>query len=139
MISFTVPGDPVGKGRPRATSRGGFVRMYTPEKTAAYERKVALIAAGAMVGKPLFAGPVVATITAVYPIPSSWPKKKRERAVVGDIWPTVKPDLDNVEKVLFDAMNGIVWNDDKQAVVVTKYKAYGVEPRVEIEVSEIER
>ena len=38
-IQFTVPGVPVGKGRPRFT-RGGHA--YTPEKTAAFEEKVRL-------------------------------------------------------------------------------------------------
>ena len=38
-IKFTVPGVPVGKGRPRFT-RGGHA--YTPEKTAAFEEKVRL-------------------------------------------------------------------------------------------------
>jgi len=28
-IYFVVPGQPVGKGRPRASSQGGYVRMYT--------------------------------------------------------------------------------------------------------------
>ncbi|UGA38203.1 RusA family crossover junction endodeoxyribonuclease [Chromobacterium haemolyticum] len=44
-ISFFVPGAPVGKGRPKVSSRGGkFARMYTPEKTANYESLIALAA-----------------------------------------------------------------------------------------------
>ena len=45
VIKFSVPGAPVGKGRPKISSRGGkFARMYTPEKTASYENLVALAA-----------------------------------------------------------------------------------------------
>ena len=45
VVRFKVPGTPVGKGRPRVSTRGGkFAKMYTPEKTAYYESLVALAA-----------------------------------------------------------------------------------------------
>ncbi|MEM5617407.1 RusA family crossover junction endodeoxyribonuclease [Pseudomonas aeruginosa] len=34
---FTVPGEPVGKGRPRIGRVAGHARMFTPAKTANYE------------------------------------------------------------------------------------------------------
>ena len=39
-ISFTIPGSPVGKGRPRVSVRGGYAHAYTPEKTRTYEARV---------------------------------------------------------------------------------------------------
>ena len=30
-IDIVIPGSPIGKGRPRGTSAGGFVRLYTPK------------------------------------------------------------------------------------------------------------
>lgn len=36
-VSFTVPGTPVGKGRPRFSRAAGLVRTYTPAKTAGWE------------------------------------------------------------------------------------------------------
>ena len=33
-VEFFVPGQPVGKGRPRATVRAGRARLYTPARTA---------------------------------------------------------------------------------------------------------
>ena len=39
---FIVPGEPVAKGRPKFTTRGGFVRAITPEKTVNYETFVKL-------------------------------------------------------------------------------------------------
>ena len=38
-LVFQVPGEPVGKGRPRFTRQG---RAYTPAKTAKYENLVSL-------------------------------------------------------------------------------------------------
>ena len=40
-VSFTVPGEPIGKGRPRATTRAGHAALYTPKKTANYESLIA--------------------------------------------------------------------------------------------------
>lgn len=39
LITFDIPGRPVPKGRPRFDPRSG--RIYTPAKTAAYEKEVA--------------------------------------------------------------------------------------------------
>ena len=58
MITFTVPGDPVGKARPRITLAGGRAHAYTPAKTAAYEQLVAVYAAAAMKKAPLLEHPV---------------------------------------------------------------------------------
>ena len=72
-IIFTVPGVPQGKGRPRVTRNGTF----TPKKTRDYEKKVrdCYIAQGGQMfpdDTPLFA-----SITAIFPIPSSLSKKRR--------------------------------------------------------------
>ena len=37
-----IPGEPVAKGRPKFSTRGGFVKAITPEKTANYETLVKL-------------------------------------------------------------------------------------------------
>ena len=43
--TFTVPGQPVPKGRPRTVSRDGKSHTYTPKRTKAYE----LLAGAALV------------------------------------------------------------------------------------------
>ena len=44
-IHFHIPGQPVGKGRPRIGKVGAHARMFTPAKTVNYESTVALFAA----------------------------------------------------------------------------------------------
>ena len=132
QVYFVVPGAPVGKGRPRATSRGGFVRMYTDEKTVKYEKAISESACNAMKGKELITGAVCVNLDMFLPIPKSWSKKKQAQAADGFIYPTVKPDIDNVEKAVFDAINNIVWRDDVQVVFVKKMKKYSLVPCVKV-------
>ncbi len=44
--------------------------------------------------------------------PKSWSKKKRQAALRGEIRATVKPDKDNVEKLVKDAITGVIIEDD---------------------------
>ncbi len=48
-----------------------------------------------------------------------------------------KPDVDNVAKFVFDALNGIYWKDDAIIVDSRIVKIYGAEPRTEITITEI--
>lgn len=131
-IRFTVPGAPVGKGRPRIIKIAGHSRMKTPEKTASYENLVALSAQKAMAGAaPLEQAVEVELLLQVAP-PTSWPNKKRIDAHAGLIRPTTKPDIDNVLKAIADACNGIVWIDDKQITDVIVRKRYDAVPGAQV-------
>lgn len=136
-IKFTVPGQPVAKGRPKVARRGKHVTMYTPEKTANYEGLVAHSAAFAMAGKDLIKGAVSVDLDIRLQIPASWSKKKQQQAADGLIAATKKPDADNVEKGIFDGMNGVVWIDDVQVVQVSKRKRYAATPGVVVIVREL--
>jgi Holliday junction resolvase RusA-like endonuclease len=134
-IAFTVPGVPQGKGRPRVGRMGGHARMFTPAKTVAYEGLVAHAAAQAMGGMALIEGACVVEMQITVPVPASWSKKKQADALAGRIYPTTKPDKDNVIKAIYDGMNGVVWRDDVQAVDGTQRKRYGAVPGVWVQVA----
>ena len=136
-ITFTVPGAAVGKGRPKAARRGKFITMYTPEKTASYENLVKIKAQEAMEGKPPIEGACLLQLAIHAPIPASWSEKKKKGAVDGSVRATSKPDIDNVLKGICDAMNGIVFIDDKQIVGCTITKAYGLTPQALVAVTSI--
>lgn len=135
-VAFTVPGPVRGKGRPRATARGGFARMYTDAKTRSYESDVKLFASQAMVGRALIEGPVLVRMTARFEVPKSASKKKREAMLSGAIRPTKKPDTDNIAKIK-DALNGVVWRDDAQVVTETITKIFSEVPGLEIEIDQV--
>lgn len=128
MIRFNVPGLPQGKGR----ARFGNGRTYTPAKTVAYEGLIALAAEKAMDGRDLLEGPVYVTLSAFFPIPASWTKKRRTQATTGLLWHTSKPDGDNILKAVGDGLNGIVWKDDSQVAFSKVVKQYAETPRLEI-------
>lgn len=133
-ITFTVPGQPYGKGRPRVGTIHGRARMFTPEKTVSYENKVAFVAQQAMAGAALIEGAVDVSLFIVCQIPASWSKKKQAAATAGAVYPTTKPDIDNIEKIIYDAINGVVWKDDVQVVDVRKVKRYGPVPGVSVRI-----
>ncbi len=129
-ISFLVPGKPIGKGRAKASRFGAGVRLYSPQKTVAYESLVAFAAHGAMAGRSMLDGAVTVTLDIRCQVPASWSAKKRRAALAGEIHPTTKPDIDNVEKSIFDGLNGVAWKDDVQVVDVCKRKRYVESPGV---------
>ena len=63
-------------------------------------------------------------VLAQFEIPKSWPKKRREAAVRGEVAPG-KPDIDNVVKIALDAINGVVFEDDAQVNRINATKRYG--------------
>lgn len=133
-IRFTVPGQPVGKGRPRVSSIAGHARMYTPAKTANYEGLVAHAAQTAMAGRPLLDGPVACAVHIDCAVPASWSQKKQRMALAAEILPTSKPDADNVVKAIFDGLNDVLWRDDVQVVDLAVRKRYSATPCVRVEV-----
>lgn len=138
MVAFTVPGQPVAKGRPRFARRGAHVVAYTPAKTASYENQVKNAALLAMCGTLPTSRPVVLSVTLNLQIPASWSKKNREQAAAGAIAATKKPDADNVLKGIKDGCNGIIWKDDAQVVRIMLSKRYSETPGALIQVMETE-
>lgn len=133
-VQFVVPGDPVGKGRPRVSTIGGHARMFTPKKTASYEGLIAMVGTEAMGGRVLLECPVMVEMRIVLSVPASKTKKFKAQALAGEIFPTKKPDMDNVIKAIYDGLNGIVWKDDVQVVDAIVRKRYGEVPGVHVKI-----
>jgi Holliday junction resolvase RusA-like endonuclease len=136
MTIFTVFGEPVGKGRPRFAKRGNFVSTYTPQKTKTYEDEIRMMAKAAMGSSEPLETPVTVAIYIRVGIPTSFSKQKRKDALENHIRPTKKPDIDNIAKCFLDAMNGIVYLDDKQVVSLHITKEYAETPAVDVMVKE---
>lgn len=121
-VTIWIPGEAQGKGRPRVGRQG---RVYTPPKTRAAETEIKRIASMEMAGRDPFDGPVALTMRTIVEPTKSWSKKHQAAALTGMIRPTKKPDLDNMIKLVKDALNGVVYRDDAQVVELIASKVYG--------------
>jgi Holliday junction resolvase RusA-like endonuclease len=142
-VKITVQGEPVAKGRPRFSTvrkRDGdvFVSTYTPKKTAAYEDLIRW-SYKAQSGATFFHKDRELSLTAnaYFAIPKSASKKKRRLMEDGHIRPVKRPDADNILKAIADALNGIAYHDDAQIVSARIEKFWSDNPRVEIEIGEV--
>ncbi len=137
-ISFTVQGEPYGKGRPKFSTKMGFARAVTPEKTINFETLVKMEYRVQCNG---FFFPPERTlgmlITAHMSTPKSESKKRIRMMLEGLIRPGKKPDFDNVAKIVCDALNGIAFRDDTLIVDGRVVKVYGEQPYTEIEIWEV--
>ena len=121
-MQFIVKGRPQGKKRPRFSRISHTV--YTPQETISYENQIAM-AFKAGGGRCIPEGQCVAvSVTAFFPVPKSYSKGKRKACIDGYIWPDKKPDIDNVLKVVLDALNGLAYDDDKQVIEAICRKYY---------------
>lgn len=131
-LTFTVPGTPRGKGRPRIGKIGNHARMFTDKQTAAYENLVALAAREALQGRAPFSEPVkVIAIIRMVP-PQSTSKRARAEMLAGVQLPGKKPDLDNVLKAVLDGCNGVAFVDDALITSIAARKIYAEEAGVDV-------
>lgn len=129
-------GEPVSKGRPRFTKDGP---TYTPAKTRNWETAAKYIAQMKMGRRKPLAGPIRVDIRMVFAPSRSWPAWKRDYALKGFIAHTKKPDADNVQKAVKDAMNKIVYEDDSQITFGEFTKAFGLSEMVVVRVTELDQ
>lgn len=101
--------------------------MYTPAKTAQYERQIKKMAIEQGQGAAPLTGPLSVSIEFYLKKPKS---SKRQ-------FPTVKRnDLDNLCKALLDGLNGVAFEDDCCIVDLTAKKRYGHEGLIQVWIEE---
>ena len=130
-VSLTIPGPPVGKQRARVCRSG---HAFTPAKTVNYEALVKQTFAAKYPDFIPMSGPVRMTLS-IWLMESKETQRKLRKGI--NVYPTIKPDISNVLKIIEDALNGLAYVDDKQIVWVEVVKAYSEKPRVEVIVGEL--
>lgn len=129
IFTFKILGEPVAKARPRFNSKTRVA--YTNSKTTKAERliKAEYLRNGGE-RRQNYTGTVKVLMLFVFPIRKSWTKEKQEAML--NRFHTIKPDLDNLEKTVLDALNGLAFKDDSQVCEVTKVKAWSDIPYTDI-------
>lgn len=108
LFETTIPIKPQGKARPKIVARkakGGkvFSQAITPDQTVNAEQAIRSHVSPQWGMAPL-ADALAVRLTAYVLRPASKPKKY--------LYPTSKPDTDNILKLVCDSLNGILWSDD---------------------------
>lgn len=147
-LKFRVLGEAIPLGRVRAVSVGGRIRTYTPQKSVEEKAAVRAIAQQAMAEQGWKMPSVDMPIKVEVVIKCECPKSRsfwiHSAAAKGFIVPLAgKGDVDNILKLYLDAMNNVVFPDDKQvfkAVVTREYLSQedldkGLGPYVEVKVT----
>lgn len=117
VFRFEVPGEPVSKSRARYNGQGPKVRAYTPTSSAEAETVVAwryrqTLGGGAQVDD-----------RSGYGLACTFYVEKRQRR-----------DVDNMIKLVADALNGVAWADDSQVTEVSGRVVHGSDqPRTVVE------
>lgn len=134
-LRLSIPGRPKGKQRPIPAP--GHTRPFTPAETVAAEKRIAELWRRKFPRHVPLTGPIMLRFTAVFAIPTGFTTAQRTAALDGRLYATLKPDKDNIEKLICDALNGLAWVDDAQ-IQGGGVKRYGSPERVDIELTELE-
>ena len=126
-IRFIIPVKPVGKARPRFTRRanGKGIRSYNAQVTE--EGEILLHCMAIWGDRPPITGAFMISGEFVFARPKSHFGTGRNSGKLKPSAPahhTSKPDVDNILKIILDALQGVIFADDSQCVSVDCRKRY---------------
>ncbi len=133
-IQFAIPGPPKHQQRHRSSSRGKFVHQYDP---SAKDKVHFLLQARKHAPKSPQYGVIYLTVWFCMPRPKDHYRTGKFAGILKDsapLWHTKRPDIDNLQKFLFDSLNGVFWKDDSQICSVIAQKRYDENPRTVIQI-----
>lgn len=128
-IEAIIEGQPFAQKRHRTSGNG---HRYDP--SAKDKKKIQRALIDVKPSKPL-QGVFRLTITAFFQTPKSWPNKKQQE-VEGTFRPKY-PDTDNIAKIIMDAMNDYIIEDDRYIVSTQVEKYYSMNPCTVINLEQI--
>jgi Holliday junction resolvase RusA-like endonuclease len=116
-LKIEIEGDPI----PLARARGARSGFYDPQHIA--KRNFAIDVLSKIPRDKLIETPISFDLIFVIKMPKSWSLKKRAKIL--DSPHAQTPDIDNLVKFIFDALNGVIYNDDSQIFKVEAVKMWG--------------
>lgn len=126
-----------GKQRHRTTREG---RTYTPRETLEAQAEIAAEWIAAYPGEVPTDSPLCLTIDYRRARPASWPKRPRDPVkAIRALFDMCKPDVDNVAKLVMDALEGVAYVNDKQVcqLHVSRMRPEGGENYMRISLEEL--
>lgn len=141
VLNFKILGEPKPKQSFRATIRAGQIHAYQPESVeGATDDILTQVIAQLPQGHIPWGGGIKAQMQFIFPFTQALRKNKAimESYKAGNkILKTTKPDLDNLEKLVYDAMAYRVYVNDSQICNKFSEKIYGDIPGIKISLKHI--
>jgi Holliday junction resolvase RusA-like endonuclease len=104
---FVVLGKAIAQPRHRVACQGGYPRVYLPHDHPVHEYKLRIVDGARHANIPLIEGPIRIDIMFSFKRKGNKPREFK----------ISKPDLDNLDKAVMDALTDAgVWGDDAQVV-----------------------
>lgn len=120
VMQFNVMGRPIPQPRHRAAARNGFVHHYLPSDHAVHEYKRNIGMAARAISNGTIEGPVRLEVLFVFAY-AKGSRRKEEPC-----YRIARPDLDNLEKAVMDALTDAgIWIDDAQVASKHSMKVAG--------------
>ena len=132
VITMEVIGEPSAQMRHRTVNRGKFHSAYDPSSDI---KKDFLLTVQDKAPEIPIKGPVMVTVIFHFGRPKGHYRTGKYSAMLRDDcpeWHTSRKDIDNLQKLIFDALNGIFWKDDSQICWVEAQKKYSDRPRTNL-------
>jgi Holliday junction resolvase RusA-like endonuclease len=142
---LTVLGEPLAQKRHRHASRGRdgrplpFVKTYDP--SAKDKRDLRRLVQAEAPDKPLL-GPLRVDVFLFWPHLQSHYGTGRNAGKLkasAPQWKATKPDRDNADKIILDALQGVFWINDSQICDGRIVKRFAEKPRTEIYITQLEK
>ena len=131
MISIDLFGEPVAQKRARIFKKGNKTIGWDPDAKLkeGYKWQVK-----SQYREDPLKCPVIMDVIFYMPIPKSESGIKKRQMANGIIYHMKRPDIDNLQKFLFDTLSGIIFEDDSQIVELRAKKTYSNNPGTNIRV-----
>lgn len=142
--------EPKPQSRPKATIKGRHAGVYEKKDMTAWRSRCTTLVRATYHG-PLFTKAIKVSTTFYMKAPKeiakvpgarakAETKQKYEDFLAEKLYVAKKPDLDNLEKSVYDSISNAkkVWTDDSIIVEHTTRKIYSPTPRITLEIEEVE-
>ena len=129
-----VFGNPKAMGRPRAVRRGKFAGVHEDLKDTKHKATLAVIAQQKSPDE-LLTGPLRVSIQFWFQRPKNHYGTGKNLGILKYSAPRYhisRPDRDNLDKLVLDALTGVFWKDDSAICLGSISKMYSDKPRTEI-------
>jgi crossover junction endodeoxyribonuclease RusA len=142
-LQFFVAGLPKAQPRAKARAFGRHAMLYNPKTADDWKSIVRLEAQKAWQSNIPWEGPLRVDLTFWFPRPKAHFRSNGELKPNAPVWHTTKPDRDNSDKAILDALTNLgLWRDDKQVCdgrIRKHYCPHGGTPGCDIVIAEAVR